>query len=87
MFLLLGFIGDSKGTNWWKYSWLVFFLIPITPILLGTKKLVISYPLIVVVVYILMGVFWEDYGWHPGWIIFLTIPIVSILFPQKNNGK
>jgi hypothetical protein len=53
------------------------------PIILGVKKLRISYTLIVIVAYILMGVFWPDYGWHPGWIIFITIPIVNILFPSK----
>lgn len=83
IFLLLGFIGKEMGENWWKFAWLVFLLIPLMPIILGVKKLRISYTLIVIVAYILMGVFWPDYGWHPGWIIFLTIPIVNILFPSK----
>ena len=83
IFLLLGFIGKERGDNCWKIAWLVFLLIPLMPVLLGVKKLVITYPLIVIVAYILMGVFWPKYGWHPGWIIFITIPIVNILFPGK----
>ena len=67
--------------NVWHPTWVIFFLIPIMPVLLGLERLVISYPLFCVVAYILLGVFLDF--WHPGWLIFLTIPVVSILFPNK----
>ncbi len=91
IFLLLGFIGEELGEKWWHPAWVVFLLIPITPIILGIKKIQISYPVIVLFVYIIMGFLFPKYGWHPGWIIFLTIPIVNIIFPKpffkKNNSK
>ena len=83
IFLLIGFVGNEQGENYWKYAWLVFLLIPLTPVIFGVKKIKISYSLIVLIAYLLMGLFWPKYGWHPGWIIFITIPIFNILFPSK----
>ena len=85
IFLLIGFIGDEFGKSLWHPAWIVFFLIPITPILLGLKKLYISYPIFCVIAYITLGIIFPEWGWHPGWIIFLTIPVVSILFPKKRR--
>ena len=69
--------------NLWHPTWVIFFLIPCMPVLLGLKKIIFSYPLFCVIAYILLGVFFHF--WHPGWLIFLTIPVVWILFPAKNQ--
>ena len=85
LFLLIGFIGDEFGQSLWHPAWIVFFLIPITPVLLGLKKFYVSYPIFCVILYVTLGVIFPDWGWHPGWIIFLTIPVVSILFPKRRT--
>ena len=71
IFLLLGFVFGL-----WHPGWCVFLLIPLTPIILGVKKIRNLYSFICVVIYVLMGIIWNL--WHPGWIIFLTIPVVAI---------
>ena len=40
------------------------------------KESLVSYPLLVTVVYLLLGFVWNL--WHPGWIVFLTIPLRGI---------
>ena len=85
LFLLIGFIGDEFGKSLWHPAWIVFFLIPITPVLLGLKKFYVSYPIFCVILYVTLGVIFPGWGWHPGWIIFLTIPVVSILFPKRRT--
>lgn len=76
IYLILGFVCDL-----WHPGWVVFFLIPIVPVVLGTKTLQIGYPLFCLVAYLIMGFIWDL--WHPGWIIFLTIPVFATLFPGK----
>ena len=87
LFLAIGFIGNELGHSWWHPAWVVFLLIPICPFLLGVKKIVITYPVVVTIIYILMGLLFPDFGWHPGWIIFLTIPIVAVLAPKRKKNQ
>lgn len=80
--LLFLWIGFSSGT--WHPTWLVFFLVPITNIIverkLDARKLV---SLTIMITYITIGLMYN--AWHPEWIIFLLIPIINTLFfPQKN---
>lgn len=79
IFLILGFFFES-----WHPGWLIFLLIPIVPFLVGLRQIRLTFPLVVFISYIVIGV----YGyWHPGWIIFLLIPIQNILFPPKSLSK
>jgi len=79
IFLILGFF-----YNLWHPGWLVFLLIPIVPFLVGLKQIRFTFPFVVLLAYIIIGL----YGyWHPGWIIFLLIPIQNILFPPKSFTK
>lgn len=83
IYLLLGFCTDA-----WHPGWIVFFAIPIVPMILGKVTIAGLYPLLVVIAYLLMGLIGNL--WHPGWIIFLTIPVVEIFLPKNKvvfNGK
>lgn len=75
-FLALGFIGDL-----WHPGWLVFLLIPIVPFLVGLKQIRLTFPFVILVTYIIIGLLGY---WHPGWLIFLLVPIQNILFPPKS---
>lgn len=77
-FLLLGCIWDL-----WHPGWMVFFLIPIMPFLIGYKKMHITYPLVCAIAYLIMGIGFDL--WHPGWIIFLTIPVFDIFTKGIKN--
>ncbi|MDE7263986.1 MAG: hypothetical protein K2N64_04940 [Anaeroplasmataceae bacterium] len=78
VYLLLGFCANA-----WHPGWIVFFAIPLVPMLLGDVTITGLYPLIVVIVYLLMGLIGKL--WHPGWIIFLTIPVVEIFLPKNKH--
>lgn len=84
IYLLLGFCANA-----WHPGWIVFFAIPIVPMILGRLTFTGLYPLLVVIAYLVMGFVWQL--WHPGWIIFLTIPVVEIFLPKgtirKNKPK
>lgn len=78
-YLLIGFVWDI-----WHPTWVIFFLIPIVPVVLYTKAARIVYPIICVVIFLLLG--FISNLWHPAWLIFLTIPIFNILFePGKKK--
>ncbi|WP_025724575.1 hypothetical protein [Acholeplasma granularum] len=79
IFLSVGFLYDA-----WHPGWTAFLLIPIVPFLVGLKQIRITFPLIVFVAYIALGI--SGY-WHPGWIIFLLIPLQNILFPPQTISK
>lgn len=74
--LLMVYLPDGKK----PWSLLVFLLVPLSPIITGLQKITISYSLIVVVVYLVLG--FTINWWHPGWVLFLTIPIFYIFFPR-----
>lgn len=77
VYLCLGFIWGL-----WHPSWVVFFLIPLMPFLLGTREIKCFYPILCVGAYLAIGFAFK--WWHPGWIIFLTIPVFYTLFPVRN---
>ena len=78
IYLLLGFC-----FNLWHPGWVIFLLIPVTPMLLGKKTLRGIFPLLTGVIYVLLGIIWGL--WHPGWIIFLTIPVVEIFLSPNEE--
>ena len=79
-YLLIGFLAGA-----WHPGWIVFFAIPIMPMILNPKGIFGLYPLLVVVVYLVLGC---CFGlWHPWWILFLTIPVVEIFVPKKKTKK
>lgn len=80
IYLLLGFCADA-----WHPGWIVFFAIPIVPMLLDVRSIFGLYPLLTIIMYLVMGLCWNL--WHPGWIIFLTIPVVEIFLPNKSCKK
>ncbi len=80
-YLLAGFYLDL-----WHPGWVIFFLIPIVPLILkifsGKKSGIISlFILLIVAAYFILGFLYE--WWHPGWVLFLLIPVVSIIFGKK----
>lgn len=77
VYLILGFCWDL-----WHPGWVVFFAIPVVPILLGKKRSLI-YTVLCIVAFLVMGFGWNL--WHPGWIVFLTIPVFSIFFKDKED--
>ncbi|MDD3192012.1 MAG: hypothetical protein PHP41_04605 [Bacilli bacterium] len=78
-FLAFGFLWDK-----WHPGWMIFFLIPIMPFLLGYKKIKFTVPLVILIVYLILGFGFE--AWHPGWIVFLLIPVIQILItPTKKE--
>lgn len=79
------FLGIGFFTGKWNYAWIVFFLIPMMPFILGLKTIKLTFPALVTFTYLIIGFIWNL--WHPGWIIFLLIPIYSILFPPKLTVK
>lgn len=83
VFFILGFYKDL-----WHPGWMVFFLIPIVPMVLKifSKKrvsIVGFLSLLISIAYVVFGFLYD--WWHPGWIIFFLIPIVGILFGGKND--
>lgn len=76
IYLCFGFIGKL-----WHPSWVVFFLIPLMPLILGTRNIKHFYPLVCIAIYLIIGFAFK--WWHPGWIIFLTIPVFYTLFPNR----
>lgn len=75
------FLGFEFGL--WVQGLVVFFLIPIMPILLGYKKLRLSVGFIITIIYLILG-FGFKY-WHPGWIIFFLVPIINILITPSSK--
>ncbi len=80
IYLLLGYCADA-----WHPGWIVFFAIPLVPMVLNVKSIYGFYPVLVIIAYLLMGFIWNL--WHPGWIIFLTIPVVEIFVPRKHEHQ
>jgi len=79
IYLFIGF-----QFNLWHPGWVVFVLVPLTPFLVGLKQIRITFPLVVLVIYFILGAFGF---WHPGWLVFLLILIQNILFPPKSISK
>ena len=79
VYIILGYFG------YWHPGWIVFFAIPIVPMLLRIDSFGGLYPLLTVIAYLVMGFVWNL--WHPGWIIFLTIPVVQIFMPKRRKKR
>ena len=78
LFFVLRYILQEIGSDdKLKWTWLIFLLNLIIPVVLGEWKINISYPLITVVAYLILGLCFDL--WHPGWVVFLTIPIYYTL--------
>ncbi len=84
---LIAFILIGYYTGYWHPAWTVFLLIPAMPFIVGLQKFHISYPLITVLVYVILGIIFKDKWWHPGWVIFLTIPVYYILTADIKKHK
>lgn len=86
-FLILGFADDIGFSDkpLWHPGWIVFLLIPIVPVLLGTKKIISIWPAFCVIIFLIIGFAFDK--WHPGWIIFLTIPLVGIFTTGKKQEE
>jgi len=80
IYFIMGFCYDK-----WHPGWVVFFAIPIVPILTSINSFRGLYPVLTVVAYLVIGFVWR--AWHPGWIVFLTIPVVDIFLPRKKVEK
>ncbi len=82
-FYLLGFLG-----NLWEYSWMAFFIIPITAIIVNVKrkdKFVALSPFVAVLIFMITG--FTTGFWHPTWLIFLIIPVLAISINVKGREK
>jgi hypothetical protein len=84
---LIAFVLIGYYTGKWHPAWTVFILIPLMPFLVGLQKIRITYPLFILIVYIVLGIIFKDKWWHPGWVIFLTIPVYYILFGNFKNKE
>lgn len=78
LFILLRFYLEDK-----RYAFLAFVLVPLAPFLVGLKKIKITYPLLIIILYLVLG--FTLSWWHPGWVLFITIPIFYIFFPNKED--
>lgn len=80
-YLTIGFV-----LNIWSPSWVIFFLIPLVPMILNIfnkkkREAVMAFISIATVVgYLCIGLF--AHIWHPSWLIFFLIPIFSILLSR-----
>ena len=68
-------IGFSKDI--WSPSWVIFFMIPIMPIILSDSWVRNLYPFFAIAAYIALSIYTGM--WHPLWLILLTIPVYYIL--------
>lgn len=77
IFLILGI-----GFDLWHPGWLVFFIIPITAIVMSMGKTKEEHlttalsPFIATIIFLWLG-FGYDL-WHPAWMVFLIIPVLGI---------
>ncbi len=78
--LLRHYLPSNKG-----YAFFAFLLIPLAPFIVGLKKIRITYPLLIIIIYLILG--FTLSWWHPGWVLFITIPIFYIFFPKNEKEK
>ena len=79
-YLAIGFFKDI-----WRPTWVIFFLIPLMPIILSDSWVRNLYPLLAIAVYISLSIYTGM--WHPLWLIILTIPVYYILVGPKFGIK
>lgn len=77
---LILFFVVGNAFDLWAYSWLFFFLIPLSGIVMGKRRWK-NLPGIMVFLslaaFFLLGMIGDL--WHPGWLVFLSIPLSAIL--------
>lgn len=72
----------------WAYSWLAFFLIPMTAIIFNLKDKNEITGLVVFISVIIFYVFGMKFRlWHPLWLVFLSIPMSAILLNIKKKSE
>ncbi len=85
-YILLGVY--LKHPNGWVYTWMLFFLIPITPSIveaIASKHFTkFCYPVLVTGIYCFLGMWFNL--WHPFWFLFLTIPVYYIIFKPIDDA-
>ncbi len=85
---LILFFVVGQAFNLWAYSWMFFFLIPITAMLAGNKnrkKLPGIVVFISVSIYMILGM---GFGlWHPSWLVFLLIPLAGIIVSNDDKSR
>lgn len=74
---LIIFLSIGYGLGVWNPTWVVFFLIPLMPVILSDTWVRNLYSFIAIAVYIALAAITGM--WHPLWIILLTIPVYYIL--------
>ena len=77
------FVGFQFGL--WTKGLLIFLLIPLTPVILGLRKLHLTLSSAIVFIYIILGIIFGSSWWHPGWLIFFLIPIIQILTGKREE--
>lgn len=79
----------SDGSIWWKML-PIFALNIIVPIVMGLWKIKFSVPLVITILYLLLGFISSYLGyplWHPGWTIFLLIPVIEVILKPTKEKK
>lgn len=78
LFIVLRYILRELGeTDKLKWTYLVYLINLVIPFLIGEWKINISYPLVMIVLFLILGFCFDL--WHPGWVVFVTIPIYYTL--------
>ena len=78
LFIVLRYVLKELGMHdKLKWTYLVYLINLTIPFLIGEWKINFSYPLVMVVLYLLLGFCFNL--WHPGWVVFVTIPIYYTL--------
>lgn len=76
LFFLIGYFANA-----WEISWLAFFLIPVTAILMHHRRhkntIVALMPFISTSAFMIMGMYFQL--WSIAWLVFLLIPVTAIL--------
>lgn len=83
LFFLVGFAFDG-----WAYAWISYLLIPVTAIIVNTRKkdmIVAISPFVATITFFILGFLFDL--WHPGWLIFLIIPVSAIALNSKGSEK
>lgn len=85
---LILFFVVGNAFDLWHYSWLFFFLIPLSTLLTGKRRR-INLPgtmvFLSLIAFFLLGMIGDL--WHPGWLVFLLIPMAGILSSGAKGYK
>lgn len=79
---LIAFFILGLGYDLWHPGWMVFFLIPVTAIIVEMGKTRDPHittalsPFVAVAIFLILG--FQFQLWHPGWVVFIIIPILGV---------